>query len=149
MALETVFSVIGAIACVIIAHAVYVGITAFPAPSAVISKPGEARFMFFYSTWCPWSKKARPQWDAFRKELEKYPATFGGNTVVLDEFDGDEHKDKVREFDVAGYPSFKLLMPNGRAVHDMKSIPSPDALRGFLVSSLGQEEPIELKSTRA
>jgi thiol-disulfide isomerase/thioredoxin len=98
--------------------------------------------MFFYADWCPWSKKARPQWDAFRDDLKRQPVTFGGNHVVFEEIDGDVEVEKRKQYGVSAYPAFKLVLPT--ETRDMTTIPTRDGMRDFLLRNLGREEPIQL-----
>ena len=104
----------------------------------------QVKFLFFSARWCPWSKKARPQWDAFKEDMKAQPVTFGGKVVQLEEIDGDIDVGKRKEFGVSAYPSFKLVMSDG--VKDMTTVPTRDGMRNFLIRSLGPEEPVQLTS---
>lgn len=96
----------------------------------------------FYASWCPWSKKAKAQWDAFKKEVERFPVTFGGQTVTLEDIDGDVHKDMIRDYKITEYPTFKIVSKSGEVT--MEGYPSPSKFRDFLTKTLGAEEPAKL-----
>ena len=66
------------------------------------------------------------------------PTTSGGKTVALKEIGGNDNPDALKEHNVTGYPTFKLIV-DGKAT-DMTTIPSQDTFRAFLVKSLGPEE---------
>jgi thiol-disulfide isomerase/thioredoxin len=144
--LEIVFVLIGWIAVGLIVYTVYVNmelrvlVPNIPAGTGI----GPPRFVFFYAPWCPWSKKAKPQWDLFEDDLKRFPVTFGGNTVQLEIIDGDTDPDAVKKHHVSAYPTFKLILPDG-SDYEMSGHPSPDAFRGFLTKYLGKEEPLKLK----
>lgn len=113
-------------------------------PDQMMTQAEQVKFLFFSARWCPWSKKARPQWDAFKEDMKAQPVTFGGKVVQLEEIDGDIDVGKRKEFGVSAYPSFKLVMSDG--VKDMTTVPTRDGMRNFLIRSLGPEEPVQLTS---
>ena len=146
MELEFIFLILGWIAIGVVAYTVYVNtILTLEVPPSTGSASGTEetskttpRFIFFSSTHCPWSKKARPQWDAFVEDLKTHPTTYGGKKVSLEEYDGDNHADLLKKHNVTGYPTFKLIV-DGKET-EMSAIPSQDKFREFLVKSLGPEE---------
>ena len=157
MKLEVIFFLLGCVAVILIAYTVYTSLEL--AVSGVKLPPGSAspaaqtqqagthtsgnpRFLMFYATWCPWSKKGKAQWDAFKVELERFPVTFGGQTVTLEDIDGDVHRDMIRDFKISEYPTFKLVHAKGEV--GMEGYPSPAKFRDFLTKNLGAEEPAKL-----
>jgi hypothetical protein len=96
----------------------------------------------FYTTWCPWSKKGKAQWDAFKVELERFPVTYGGKSVTLEDIDGDVHRDMIRDYKITEYPTFRLVHAKGEV--RMEGYPSPAKFRDFLTKNLGTEEPAKL-----
>lgn len=167
MTLEVVFFLIGCVAVVLIAYTVYINFElAVTDVSKLIKKPaepptkptkpaepprkseggghtsGSPRFMIFYASWCPWSKKGKAQWEAFKKELARFPVTFGGQSVTLEDIDGDVHRDMVRDYKITEYPTFKLVSKTGEVTMD--GYPNPSKFRHFLTKNLGTEEPAEL-----
>ena len=164
MDLSVIFQLIGWIALGIIVYTTYTNVrsmlhkrtnvVSLPVESSTPSQtqpqpPGEppaeqVTFLFFSARWCPWSRKARPQWDALKEDMKLQPVTFGGKIVRLEEVDGDINIPKRKQYGVSAYPSFKLVMSDG--VKDMTAIPTRDGMRDFLIRSLGPEEPIKLTS---
>ena len=146
MELDYFFLALGWIAIGVIAYTVYLNtLVDVKLPHSETPAVANARFLFFSSTHCPWSKKAHPKWEAFVNDQKTSPATFGGRTVLLDEIDGDSHPDMLKAHDVHAYPSFKLVV-DGKTT-EMKTVPSPDAFRDFLVKSLGAEEHTKLPAS--
>ena len=148
MELEILFVLLGWLTVVLIAYTVYINLTLsfldIDAPVETKLDLKNPRFLFFYAPWCPWSKKAKRHWDAFRDELDRYPVTFGGHQVTLEDIDGDVHRDMVREFKIREYPTFKLVSKKDEVI--MTGYPSIEAFREFLVKNLGREEPAKLGS---
>ena len=148
MELEILFVLLGWLTVVLIAYTVYINLTLsfvdINAPVETKVDLKNPRFLFFYAPWCPWSKKSKRHWDAFRDELDRYPVTFGGHQVTLEDIDGDVHRDMVREFKIKEYPTFKLVSKKDEII--MTGYPSIEAFREFLVKNLGREEPAKLGS---
>jgi thiol-disulfide isomerase/thioredoxin len=143
--LEIVFVLIGWVAVGLIVYTVYINMELqVLTPNLKIAGTGQARFLFFYAPWCPWSKKAKPQWDLFEDDMKRFPATFGGEVVKLELIDGDTDPEAVKKYHISAYPTFKLVLPDGTD-YEMSGHPSPDAFRGFLSKYLGKEEPLKLK----
>lgn len=158
MTLEVVFFLLGCVAVVLIAYTVYsnleLAVSGVKVPSvkqesgtpsgtpSTNHTSGSPRFLMFYASWCPWSKKGKAQWDAFKKEVERFPVTFGGQTVTLEDIDGDVHRDMIRDYKVTEYPTFKLVSKTGEV--GMDGYPNPSKFRDFLVKNLGTEEPAKL-----
>ena len=161
MKLEVIFFILGCVAVILIAYTVYISLelavsgvklpagSASPGSGATPASQqagthtsGSPRFLMFYATWCPWSKKGKAQWDAFKVELERFPVTFGGKSVTLEDIDGDVHRDMIRDFKISEYPTFKLVSTKGEV--GMEGYPSPAKFRDFLTKHLGTEEPAKL-----
>jgi len=158
MKLEVIFFVLGCVAVILIAYTVYMSLElavsgvklpagsasagAAPTQQAGTHTSGNPRFLMFYTTWCPWSKKGKAQWDAFKVELERFPVTFGGKSVTLEDIDGDVQRDMIRDYKISEYPTFKLVHAKGEV--GMEGYPSPAKFRDFLTKNLGAEEPAKL-----
>lgn len=103
MELEFLYVFLGWLAVILIAYSVYINLTLavlnpIPIPDGPIPDVGaHPRFVMFYAQWCPWSKKAKAHWDSFKQDLARYPVSFGGKEVVLEDIDGDIHRDMIRE----------------------------------------------------
>ena len=150
MELEFLFLVLGWVAIAVIAYTVYTNVfLTVKTSSRIASKSTDnsnVRFLFFSSSHCPWSKKARPQWDSFVEDLTTHPTTFGGNKVSLEEIDGDSHPDMLEKHAVDAYPTFKLI--HGTKETTMTAMPSVRAFREFLIKSLGAEEHTKLPASK-
>jgi hypothetical protein len=157
MKLEVIFFLLGCVAVILIAYTVYISLElavsgvklpggtdspAAPTQQSGTHTSGNPRFLMFYTTWCPWSKKGKAQWDAFKVELERFPVTFGGKSVTLEDIDGDVHRDMIRDYKISEYPTFKLVHAKGEV--GMEGYPSPARFRDFLTKNLGAEEPAKL-----
>jgi len=103
--------------------------------------PNQARFMFFYTTWCPWCTKAQTPWSSFKQMLKTHNYTYGGKQILIEEINAESDKGKAALYKISGYPSFKLETEN--KVMEMKGNPSTGAFRAFLISALGEEKSIK------
>ena len=104
--------------------------------------PHQATFMFFYTSWCPWCKKAQPAWASFKESLKTNPKTFGGYTISFEEINAENDKGKAALYQVDAYPTYKLQTND--TIYEYKGIPSSDEFRKFLVNALGKEEVSQL-----
>lgn len=91
-----------------------------------------ADIYFFYTTWCPHCKTAKPVWEDFKKQI-------GDNTVngiKLNFFEVDCDKDTATsdKFKVKGFPTIKLLKGNQIIEYDAK--PNVATLIEFVNTSL-------------
>ena len=106
-------------------------------PGIVDAKGSGVTFYFFQTSWCGWSKKAWPHWEEFKRMVETRKVTYGNKGIKLIAVDADQHKDLAKQFNVEGYPSFRL-QTNDTTI-DFKGAPSVDSFREFLKSKLGYE----------
>jgi thiol-disulfide isomerase/thioredoxin len=100
--------------------------------------PGQAKFMFFYTPWCPHCKTAQPIWASLKETLKNTPSTFGGHTVIFEEINCDSDKGKSALYKIEGYPTFKLETDS--KLYDFKGRPSVAGLENFLTQVLGQKK---------
>jgi len=100
--------------------------------------PGQAKFMFFYTPWCPHCKTAQPVWASLKETLKNTPSTFGGHTVIFEEINCDSDKGKSALYKIEGYPTFKLETDS--KLYDFKGRPSVAGLEAFLTQVLGQKK---------
>ena len=84
--------------------------------------------IFFYTAWCPYCKKARPEWDKFKSQWEN--KSIKGYSIVFTEIDCDTNEKVANDYKVDGYPTIKLLKDNKIVDYDAK--PSVDTLNMFL-----------------
>jgi len=118
----------------------------YPASSIVIEEPpitkngldaGQAKFMFFYTTWCPWSHKAWKPWNSFKQLLKNNPQKYGNNQILFEEIDCEADKGKAALYKISGYPSFKLCTIDKTFV--MQGTPDPLTFDLFLKTALGEK----------
>jgi thiol-disulfide isomerase/thioredoxin len=120
----------------------------WPGSRLLISKPpvsgavdnNTAKFMFFYTTWCPWSKKAQAPWSSFKEQHKNTQYTYGGKTVTFEEINADSDKGKTALYKIKGYPTFKLETSDN--VFEMKGQPTTESFREFLKNALGAEKTV-------
>ena len=120
----------------------------WPGSKLIISKPpvsgsvddNTAKFMFFYTTWCPWSKKAQAPWSSFKEQHKNTRYTYGGKTVVFEDINADSDKGKTALYKIKGYPTFKL--ETNDKVFEMKGAPTTESFREFLKNALGSEKTV-------
>ena len=88
--------------------------------------------MYFYTTWCPYCKKARPEWDKFKSQWEDIG--FGGYDIRFSEVDCDINEAAADKYNVDGYPTIKMV--KNKKVIDYDAKPELTSLNKFLKSSL-------------
>jgi hypothetical protein len=99
---------------------------------------GQAKFMFFYTPWCPHCKTAQPVWASLKETLKNTPSTFGGHSIIFEEINCDSDKGKSALYKIEGYPTFKLETDS--KLYDFKGRPSVAGLETFLTQILGQKK---------
>jgi thiol-disulfide isomerase/thioredoxin len=95
-----------------------------------------AKFMFFYTTWCPYSQQADDPWRSFKQQLKTDPKTYGGKTILFEEIDCERNPNKASHYKVKAYPTFKLQTDT--KVYEMIGKPTAGNFNNFLVAALGQ-----------
>lgn len=92
----------------------------------------EAELLFFYASWCPHSKVAKPIFDDLKSSLENKP--INGYNVTFTLVDCSTETDDVERmtstYNVEGYPTFKLIKDGKTIEYDAK--PSRETLEQFL-----------------
>ena len=86
-----------------------------------------ATLYFFYTDWCPLSKKAEPEWKAFKEDTGD---AFNGVSMVFREIDCDHDVDTADRFNISGYPTIKLVY--GDKVYEYDAKPDRVTLAKFL-----------------
>ena len=99
----------------------------------------QAKLMFFYTSWCPWSHKAWPPWKSFLQQMKNSPVDYGGKEILFEEINAEADKGKAALYNVREYPTFKL--ETGEKVFVMQAIPDPITFNAFLESTLGKKGP--------
>lgn len=99
-------------------------------------EPNTARLYFFYTEWCGWSKKARPEWEKLTETVSKTPY-FGTTKVELVPVDAEQDRKLADEYEVEGYPTVILERKDGLSHFDKRV--TYEGLLHFLRQSLGKE----------
>jgi thiol-disulfide isomerase/thioredoxin len=96
-----------------------------------------AKFMFFYTTWCPHSRKAQTPWSSFKEMLKNSPKKYGKYSIMFEEINAESDEGKAALYQIKAYPTFKVETKD--KVYEMLGAPSPATFRAFLISALGNE----------
>jgi thiol-disulfide isomerase/thioredoxin len=91
-----------------------------------------ADIYFFYTTWCPHCKTAKPVWEDFKKEMTGQ--TVNGVTLNFFEVDCDKDQATSDKFNVKGFPTIKLV--RGTKVIEYDAKPTKPNLIEFVNTSL-------------
>ena len=97
------------------------------------NKSDTADLYFFYTSWCPHCKTAKPVWQKFKEHIDS-KGHESGVKVNFIEVDCEKDHDTADKFKVTGYPTIKLLYNNKVIEYDAK--PQQDNLQQFLDESL-------------
>ena len=91
-----------------------------------------ADIYFFYTTWCPHCKTAKPIWEEFREEMKDKKV----NGIKLNFFEVDCDKDTATsdKFKVKGFPTIKLV--KGKQIIEYDAKPNKETLIEFVNTSL-------------
>lgn len=89
---------------------------------------------FFYTTWCPYCKKARPEWNKFIKDVENNKLLVQNFDVNFLEIDAEKDTNLAKEFKIDAYPSIKLEK-NGK-IYNYDAKPDSKHLMEFFKGSL-------------
>lgn len=108
-----------------------------PPTSASGIDANTAKFMMFYTTWCPYSKKAQAPWASLKQKMKNTPVKYGGKSIMFEEINADADQGKAALYRIQAYPTFKLETDS--KVYEMIGKPEVSNFRAFLISALGQE----------
>ena len=89
----------------------------------------EGTLYLFYTTWCPYCKVSRPQWDKLK---EQTGGVIKNTKIIFREIDCDKNPDIADKYKVDGYPTIKLIYND--KIYDYDAKPSVDTLKEFLNS---------------
>jgi thiol-disulfide isomerase/thioredoxin len=143
-ALKTIGITVVIFVIVVLAYRMYAGY--YPGSKLIITDPPishngledkQARFMFFYTTWCPWCRKAQDPWAKFKQQLKNTPVTYGGYTILFEDVNAESDKGKAALYSIKAYPTFKVETLT--KVYEMKGTPDPLTFDAFLVAALGKK----------
>ncbi len=96
------------------------------------TKVKTCELFYFFTTWCPYCKKAYPEWEAFRSEWEGN--AFKGYYITFTEVDCDIDEATAKKYDVKSYPTIKLKCQGEIFEYDAR--PTKEDLYDFLDSVL-------------
>ena len=66
-----------------------------------------ADLYYFYTTWCPYCTKARPEWNKFKAHWNNKKKN--GYTLLFSEIDCDKNESLSSKYEVETYPCIKLI----------------------------------------
>lgn len=98
----------------------------------------QAKFMFFYASWCPYCKKAEQQFKSLKQLITNNGYVYGGKHVSFDEINGETDKGKKALYGITAYPTFKI--ETAEKVYTLVGRPSVEVFRDFLQKALGSEK---------
>lgn len=81
-------------------------------------KNNEATLYFFYTDWCPLSKKAEPEWKAFKEDTN---GLYDNISLTFIEVDCDKNPEIADKFNINGYPTIKLVYNDRIYEYDAKT----------------------------
>ncbi|AET72968.1 hypothetical protein PGAG_00078 [Phaeocystis globosa virus 12T] len=85
--------------------------------------------MYFYTEWCPYCKKAEPEWGKFEDYVNNINNS-NDRKIILSAIDCDEKKSIADKHGVEGYPTVKLFYKD--QVYDFDAKVTKDNLVQFL-----------------
>lgn len=89
--------------------------------------------MFFFTEWCPYCKKAKPEWDQFKEYIENTNNT-NQYQVKLLSIDCDKSPDVADKYKIEGYPTIKLVYKGDTYDYDAK--PTKEDLIKFVETTV-------------
>lgn len=114
----------------------YPGSTVVETPAGVVEE-GAPVLKFFYTTWCPHSRKALPEWNSLRDLVNNQGMKFGGQTIQFETYDGDSATTATARYGIDAYPSL-VLETTDKIIHYDSPVRA-DRVRAWLVQTLGPE----------
>lgn len=99
---------------------------------------GQAKFMFFYATWCPHCRTAKTPWHSFMQLHKNQGLTYGGHQITFEEINAEVDKGKSALYNIDAYPTFKLQTKD--KLYMMIGAPTVENFREFLKKALGSEK---------
>ena len=96
-----------------------------------------AKFMFFYTTWCPHSRKAEGPWKSFQQIHKNTPRKYGTMNVTFEDVNAEAQSGKAALYGISHYPTFKLQTKD--SVYEFVGAPTVNNFRKALVDTFGQE----------
>tara|TARA_B100001093_G_scaffold510086_1_gene575308 strand:- start:1870 stop:2373 length:504 start_codon:yes stop_codon:yes gene_type:complete len=88
--------------------------------------------IMFGTEWCPYCKKAKPEWDKFSNYVKNFNSSNDDYEVLLKYIDCDQDTKIAEKYNITGYPTIKLL--KDKNIYDYDAKPNKDTLIQFLES---------------
>tara|TARA_R110002072_G_scaffold244302_3_gene403655 strand:+ start:7183 stop:7695 length:513 start_codon:yes stop_codon:yes gene_type:complete len=85
--------------------------------------------IYFFTEWCPYCKKSRPEWNSFKELIEMQSFN---DKILFKEIDCDKNPEMADRYKIEGYPTIKLIY-NGE-VYDYDAKPDSKILLEFVES---------------
>lgn len=98
-------------------------------PTEFVDKPCD--FIYFYTSWCPYCKKARVEWDKFKNEWNH--RSVDGYELFFQEIDCDINDAMATKYKIEQYPTIKMIKDD--MIIDFDAKPTVESLTLFLNSS--------------
>jgi thiol-disulfide isomerase/thioredoxin len=101
-------------------------------------QPKNADIYFFYTEWCPHSKKSKPIFEKVKKIYDGKP--INGTTIHFHEVDGEKKEEEMNIFEkehkvnIDGFPSIYLVKKDSIIEYDAN--PTKKSLSEFLNTTL-------------
>ena len=95
--------------------------------------PGKCALVFFYADWCGHCQRFKPEWNKFKNQMNN--KKINGKVLVIMECSSDE-EDLMKEYDINGYPTLKLLDANGREIKEFSDQRNSANLKNFVNSNM-------------
>lgn len=70
----------------------------------------------FFTEWCGYCKKAKPEWERLSSEL--HGQNINGHQIVFRKIDCDKEPDLAKKYGIEGYPTFKFEVENRVVSYD-------------------------------
>ncbi len=96
-----------------------------------------AKFMFFYTTWCPHSRKAEGPWKSFQQIIKNTPRKYGGMSLQFEDVNAESQTGKAALYGINQYPTFKIQTKD--SVYEFVGVPTVNNFRAALISTFGKE----------
>tara|TARA_B100001778_G_scaffold139716_1_gene114827 strand:- start:1220 stop:1708 length:489 start_codon:yes stop_codon:yes gene_type:complete len=86
---------------------------------------------YFYTEWCPYCKKANPEWEDFCRELDNI---YNNSSYQFNYFkiDCDKNQKMADKYNVEGYPTIKMVY--NKKIYDYNAKPDKTNLLKFVES---------------
>ena len=99
--------------------------------------PEAPNLLFFYTTWCPHSRNAFPEWQSLKTMVRDQKTKFGGATLQFEAHDGDSSKTETARYGIDAYPALVLITSKG--IHHYDAAFKTARIKAWLIDTLGPE----------